>query len=107
MNINRVLIVLSSILIMLAALIVFQFNQTKSARIEKIYVDNEVLMANIICTSDIVHSYEKVKDVYGKKNILFFRYSNTSCNSCIFNYLAEILTLQEEIGKEQKICFNI
>ena len=58
MNINRALIVLFGILIVLAALIVFQLNQTKSARIEQIYTDNEALMTNVVCASDIVRSYE-------------------------------------------------
>jgi len=30
--------------------------------------DNELLMNNIRCTPEVVRSYEKVKDVYGRKN---------------------------------------
>ena len=100
MNINRALIVLFAILIVIVVLTVFRFNQTKSTRIEHIYIDDEALIANIICIPDIVRSYGNVKDVYGEKNILFFRYAHNSCSSCIFNYLEEILALQKEIGKE-------
>ena len=49
---------------------------------------------------EVIRSYDKVKDVYGKKNTLFFRYPKNSCSSCINYYLAEILALQEEIGKD-------
>ena len=59
----------------------------------------------MLCAPEIVRSFEKVKDIYGKKNTLFFRYSENSCSSCINYYLAEILVLQEEIGKDNVWIF--
>ena len=100
MNLNRALLILFGILIVLVALTVFQVDQSKSARIEYVYADDDVLMTNILCTPEIVRSYKNVKDVFGNKDILFFRYAYNTCSSCINGYLAETLALQEEIGKE-------
>jgi len=55
---------------------------------------------------EIIRSYEQRKDAYKEINILFFRYTNNSCNSCLNYYLFEILTLQEEIGKEHVWIFS-
>ena len=100
MNLNRALFILFGILIVLVALTVFQVVQSKSASIEYVYADDDVLMTNILCTPEIVRSYENAKDVFVAKDIFFFRYAYNSCSSCINGYLAETLALQEEIGKE-------
>jgi len=105
MNINRVLFILCSILVVLAVLTVFHFNHSKSARIEYVYADDDVLITNVIYTLEIVRSYESVKEFYCKNNILFFRYAHNTCSNCIFNYLVETLALQEEIGKEHVWIF--
>jgi len=57
-------------------------------------------MNNIRCTPEVVRSYEKVKDVYGRKNTLIFRYISASCSSCTDSHLEEILAFQEETGKD-------
>jgi len=98
MNSNKLLIIFSCFLLILV--IVSAFNHSKSNRYEYVSTDNELLMNNIRCTPEIVRSYEKVKDVYGRKNTLILRYVNNACGSCIDSYLNEILTFQEETGKD-------
>ena len=80
---------------------VINHNRSKSASpVVYQHTNDEALLMNIQCVPDIVRSFEKMKDVYVKKNTLFFRYPKNSCGSCINTFLAEILSLQEEIGKE-------
>ena len=100
MNSNRALIVLFGFLILTATGTAIRFNLSKSNRIELVTVDDEALMTHIMTVPEIVRSYESVKDMYGIKNALFFRYAYNSCSSCINSYLAEVLALQEQIGKE-------
>ena len=105
MNLNRALIILFSLLVLLVAGVVIQLSRSKGARYKKVFVDNEILTTQIHCVPEIIRSYEQRKDAYGQKNTLFFRYTNNSCGSCINYYLFEILTLQEEIGKEHVWLF--
>lgn len=93
---------MSGLLILLAIVTVINFGRSKDSETEHEFTanNNELLMTNIRCVPKIVRSYEKVKDVYGGKNILFFRYVNNACSSCLNGYLTEILALQEEIGKK-------
>ena len=105
MNLNRALIVLCCLFVLLVLAAVFQLNRSKSGRLEKVIIDDEILTTQIHCVPEIVRSYENAKDVYGQKNTLFFRYANNSCGSCINYYLFEILALQEEIGKEHVWIF--
>ena len=100
MNSNKTLFVLYGLLFLLLVITFFRFNRSKNNSIKDEYVDNKTLATNILFAPEVISSYEKVKDTYGKKNILFFRYSKNSCSSCINNYLAETLTFQEEIGKD-------
>ena len=67
--------------------------------------DNELLFSNIYCIPDIIRSYENIKIKYGRNNILFFRYVNSSCNVCRDKILKELLLFQEEIGKENVWIF--
>ena len=101
MNSNKVLIFLYGLLFLLLVITIVRFNRLKSAGIEDKDAENEIPATNILFESEVVGSYEKVKDLYGKKNILFFRYPQSSCSSCINSYLAEILAFQEEIGKDK------
>ena len=105
MNLNKALIVSFCLLVLLFAGVVFQLNRSKGARLEKVFVDDEILTTQIHCLPEIVRSYEQVKEAYKEQNILFFRYTNNSCGSCINYYLFEILALQEEIGKEHVWIF--
>ena len=100
MNLNKALFLSFGILALLVLATVFHVNRLKSAGYENVIIDDEILITHIHCLPEITRSYEKVKDVYGKKSTLVFRYSNNSCSSCIIYYLNEILALQEEIGKE-------
>jgi len=85
---------------LLVIVTIFQLYRTSRSQLEKVIFDDEIIATHIHCVPEIIHSYNKSKNVYGKKNTFFFRYSNNSCSSCINDYLIEILTLQEEIGKE-------
>ena len=101
MSINKVLIAVFCILTLLVVVTIINLNRSKSASSSVYeYVNDEALMINIRCVPEIVRSYERVKEVYGKKNILFFRYVISSCNSCLDSQLNELLTFQEEVGKE-------
>ena len=105
MNLNKALIVLYCFLILLGVVTILRFNRLKIDRVEYEYIDDEILTTNMLYIPEIVRSYEKVKDIYGRKNILFFRYTENSCSSCINYYLAEILVFQEEIGKDNVWIF--
>jgi len=96
---NKTLIILSCFLTLLV--ILSAITHTKNNRFEYIATDNELFIMNIHCIPEVVRSYDNVKHIYGKKNILFFRYLNTSCGSCTDSYLNEILVFQEEIGKDK------
>ena len=100
MSLNRILIILFGILILLSALTAIQFNRSKSGRVEFVTIDDEILATHIHCVPEIVRSFNNVKDVHGKNNTLFYRYTNNSCSSCLNYYLFELLALQEAIGKE-------
>ena len=101
MSLNKALVVVFCILSLLAVVTVINLNRSKSASSYVFeYTDDEALMTNICLAPEIIRSYERVKDVYGKKNTLFFRYVNNTCNSCLDSQLNELSTFQEEIGKE-------
>jgi hypothetical protein len=72
---------------------------------ESLSSNNELFMTNIRCIPGVIRSYESIKNIYGRKNTLFFRYVNTSCSSCTDIYLNEILSFQEEIGKDNVWIF--
>ena len=106
MSLNKALVVVFCILSLLVAVTVINLDRSKSASSYVFeYTDDEALMINIRLAPEIIRSYERVKDVYGKKNFLFFRYVSNSCNSCLDNQLNELLTFQEEIGKEHVWIF--
>ena len=69
------------------------------------FVNVDILFPNILHVPEIIRNYEIVKLVYGKKNTLFFRYVSNYCSSCLDNQLNEILSFQEEIGKEHVWIF--
>lgn len=101
MNINRALIVSLFILCLLVVVTIINLNSSKNPKYSVLeYPDNEALMINVECVPKIIRSYERVREVYGKKNILFFRYINNSCNSCLDSQLNELSSFQEEIGKD-------
>ena len=105
MNLNKALIISFCFLVLLVVIFVIQLNRSKKSGIEYVLTDDEILITHILCVPEIIRSYEKIKDEYGKKNTLFFRYANSSCGSCINDYLEDILALQEEIGKEHVWIF--
>ena len=105
MNINKILIVLCCFLTLLVT--ISGINNAKNNRYEHTSADNELFMSNMRHVPEIIRSYEKVKDVYGKKNILFFRYVHNSFDSYQDACLNEILALQEEIGKEHIWIFPV
>jgi len=105
MNLNKALIISFCLLVLLVAGVVIQLNRSKGARYEKVFVDNEILTTQIHCVPEIIRSYEQRKDAYKEKNILFFRYTNNSCSSCLNYYLFELFALQEEIGIEHVWLF--
>lgn len=100
MNLNKVLIGLFCVLVLLVVVTVINLNRSKNPRFVYEIVDDEVLMSNIWCVPEIVRSYEKTKLTNKKKNILFFRYVKNTCNTCLDSQLNELLTFQEEVGKE-------
>jgi len=107
MNLNKALIITCGILGLLVVVTVINLNRSKSAPLAVYnYTDDEALLMNMHCIPEIVNSYERVKDVYGKKNTLFFRFTNNTCSSCLVSQLNEVLTLQEEIGKERVLIFS-
>ena len=101
MNINKALVVICTVLSLLVVITVINFNCSKSvsSTISE-NTDDEALTINIQCIPEIVRSYEKVKDIYDNRNMLFFRYADNSCNTCRDSQLIELLNFQEEIGKE-------
>lgn len=104
MNLNKALIISLCILVFLALITVLLLHCTKKHlkkyQFEYAHANYEMLSTHVNCAPEIIRSYEKVKNVYGEKNKLIFRYVNNSCGSCINRYLIEILSLQEEIGKD-------
>jgi hypothetical protein len=100
MNLNRALILSLLILSLFVVVTVFNFSRSKKTDYQYGYIDNEHFMMNSHCIPEIIRSYEKVKNIFSKKNILIFRYIQNSCNSCLDSQLKEILTLQEEVGKD-------
>ena len=101
MSLNKALVVVFCVLSLLVAVTVINLNRSKNSPSYVFeYTDDKALMINIRLAPEIIRSYERVKDVYGKKNILFFRYVNNTCNSCLDSQLNELLAFQEEIGKE-------
>ena len=106
MNINKVLTGLFVFLFLLVAVTtVIRLNFFNDSCVEIVIADDEVLMENVRFAPEIVRSYETVKEVYGLRNILFFRYDKQACKSCIEVYLSELFALQEEIGKEHVWIF--
>ena len=101
MNLNKALIITFCIFSVLAVITVMNFNRSKDDQYRLEFSDNGALIINFACVPEIVRSYEKVKEVYGKKNTLIFRYISNSCNSCLDSRLNELLTFQEEICKER------
>ena len=101
MNSNKALIGLFSILFLLAVLTLINYVNHSRTQPNPEYIDDELFMTNSQCIPEIVRSYERTKNIYGKKNVLFFRYVQSSCSSCLDIQLNEILTLQEEIGKDR------
>jgi hypothetical protein len=101
MNINRVLKAFSFLLFLLVIVTIVNYNHSKKDRntTYELRSNSETLMKNVCYIPEIIRSHERAKDSYDK-NILFFRYINNTCSSCLDSYLAEILTLQEEIGKD-------
>jgi len=98
MNSNKALIFFSCFLFVLV--VVSALNHSGNNRYEYISTDNELLMSNIHFIPDIVRSYEKVKIDYGRKNTLIIRYANNLCDNCFDSLLDELLSFQEEIGKD-------
>ena len=99
MNSNKVLIGLFVILFLLLILTLINFTHSKNQPKPE-QKHNELFLLNIHCVPEIIRSYEKIKDVYGKKNTLFFRYVQNSCSSCLDSQLNEVLIFQKEIGKD-------
>ena len=99
MSLNKALVVGFCVLNLLVVVTVFNLNRSKSAPLLVHDTDDEALLLNICLTPEIVRSYEKVKDVYGQKNTMVFRFVSSSCNSCLDSQLNALLTFQEEIGK--------
>jgi len=101
MNLNKALIIVFCVLSVLVVVTFINLKRSKSASsVEYENIDDETLMLNIRCFPEIIRSYERVKGVYGQKNTLFFRFVNTSCNTCKDSQLNELLAFQEEIGRE-------
>ena len=69
------------------------------------FMVGEALMTHVQCVPEIIRSYEKVKEYYDYSNILIFRYIQNTCNTCLDSQLNELLTFQEEIGKEHVWVF--
>ena len=106
MSLNKSLIITFCVLTLLVIVTVINLNRSKSVSSSDYEnKDDEALMMNISHVPEIVRSYEKVKDIYGKKNILIFRFVSTTCNICKYNQLNELLIFQDEIGKENVWVF--
>lgn len=104
MNLNKALIFSFFLLCLLALVTVI--NISKFEKDSQEHYDNDILLANIHCVPEIVRSYEKIKDIYCSRNVLFFRYAKNICTICNDVFLTEILSLQEEIGKEHVLIFS-
>ena len=106
MSINKALVIVFCILGLLVVFTAINLNRSKSVpSSENEFIDDGVLMMNIQCVPEIVRSFERVREVYGKKNILVFRFARNSCNNCLDSQLNELLSFQEEIGKERVWVF--
>ena len=101
MSLNKALVVVLCILGLLVVVTVINLNRPKIASFStNEYSDGEVFITNLVNVPKIVRSCDRVKELYGRKNILFFRYIINSCSSCLDSQLNELLSFQEEIGKE-------
>jgi len=100
MNINKILPISFCFLFLFVTVTILNLNYSRKRGYGYEVTDNEILSTNISCIPEIIRSYERIKHIYGKNNTLFFRYVNNTCSSCIDSQLTEILTLQEEIGKD-------
>jgi len=98
MNSNKVLIGLFVVLFFLLILTLINLNHSKIKSNSELIDD--LFVTNIQCIPEIIRSYEKVKAIYDKRNVLIFRYVNTTCSTCNDIFLADILAFQEEIGKD-------
>jgi len=106
MNLNKALVVIFCVLSLLVVITFININRPKAVQyaVDENKCD-EALMNNIRWTPEIIRSYKRVKEVYNKKNILFFRYAGNSCNTCLNSQLSELLSFQEEIGKKHVWIF--
>ena len=103
---SKALIIVFGILSLLVVFTVFNFYRTTSAPSQDIeFTENGVFAINVRHVPEIVRSYENVKDIYGKKGVLFLRFVNTSCNSCYNSQLNALLVFQDEIGKDNVWIF--
>ena len=105
MNSNKATVIILSIVGLLVIVMIFNLNRSKSIQYEYDFeglefMVGESLMANIQSIPKIIRSYETVKEYYGYRNILIFRYIQNTCNTCLDSQLNELLAFQEEIGKE-------
>jgi len=100
MSINRALTFALILLSLLVVVTVINFNNHKDIGSEYDISKDELLMINICIIPEIIRSYEKVRNIYSIRNTFFFRYIQNTCNTCLDIQLNEILTLQEEIGKD-------
>ena len=102
MNLNRALIILFGFLTLLLVVTAIQVNRSKSNRVEFVIagVDDEILIINTLFVPEVIRSYKNIKNEYVERTVLIFRYDKNSCSSCTNTYLDEILSLQDEIGKE-------
>ena len=100
MNLNNALVVAVSVLVLLVVATIINFSRSKSLPRDFVSIDADIVMTNVVCVPEIIYSYESVKEIYGKKNTLFFRYVPSVCSPCLDSQLNEILALQEVIGKD-------
>ena len=103
MNSNKVLIIVSCFLTALVVLSAIAGSRNNKHGLTT--TDNELFMTNVQCIPDIIKSFESAKNTYPEKNILFVRYSKSSCTPCNDSFLTELLLFQEEIGKENVWIF--
>jgi len=102
MNLNKALIILFCLLSVLVVVTIINIDSSKSPMsIGHNYFDDDMFIKNIFLVPEIVRSYERSKGIYRQNNILFFRFVNNSCNSCLDSQLNELLLFQEELGKDR------
>ena len=107
MNLNKALVISFCLLFLLVVVTIFNLNRSKNSQnggYEFAY--NGLLMNNVHCIPEIIRSYNKVKNVDNRKNILLFRYVKTTCSTCNEIFLNEILDFQEKIGKDNVLIFS-